>query len=135
MSKKNVSYIKPQEPAFLARLKKQVGYEEGPTVDTKREQLPVCSSDESDGEDQPQVVVIKPGDLTAEEAEKAKKELEETPADLNRRVIFKKPEKKVEDSEKKEIRSNKRSLEKQNGPKQKHTKPVLSFDEEDEDNS
>lgn len=35
MSKKNVSYIKPQEPAFLARLKKQVGYKEGPTVDTK----------------------------------------------------------------------------------------------------
>uniref|UniRef100_T1HD91 DUF4604 domain-containing protein n=1 Tax=Rhodnius prolixus TaxID=13249 RepID=T1HD91_RHOPR len=73
MSKKNVSYIKPQEPAFLARLKKQVGYKEGPTVDTKREQLPVCSSDESDGEDQPQVVVIGPGDLTEEEAAKAKK--------------------------------------------------------------
>ncbi|KAK9496845.1 hypothetical protein O3M35_012934 [Rhynocoris fuscipes] len=73
MSKKSVSYIKPEEPAFLARLKQQVGYKEGPTVHTKREELPTwSSSDESDSEDQPQVVVLKPGDLTAEEAAKAK---------------------------------------------------------------
>lgn len=35
MSKRNVAYIKPKEPAFLARLKEQVGFKEGPTVDTK----------------------------------------------------------------------------------------------------
>ncbi|XP_024082231.1 uncharacterized protein KIAA1143 homolog [Cimex lectularius] len=73
MSKRNVSYIKPQEPAFLARLKQQVGYKEGPNVDTKREKLPEYSSDESDGEDLPQVVVLNPGDLTAEEAAVVKK--------------------------------------------------------------
>lgn len=61
-------------------------------------------------------------------------ELEEAPADLNRRVLFKKPAKKLGDTEKKEVSSNKRSLEKQNGPKRKHNKLVLSFDEEDEDN-
>lgn len=41
MSKRNVAYIKPQEPAFLARLKQDIGYKEGPTVDTK---VKYCSS-------------------------------------------------------------------------------------------
>lgn len=35
MSKRNISYIKPEEPNFLKRLKEQIGYKEGPTVDTK----------------------------------------------------------------------------------------------------
>uniref|UniRef100_A0ACB8FUP7 Uncharacterized protein n=1 Tax=Sphaerodactylus townsendi TaxID=933632 RepID=A0ACB8FUP7_9SAUR len=81
MSKKNqVSYAKPAEPAFLRRFKEQVGYREGPTVDTKKEQLPVPEDDgdESDKEDeQPQVIVLKKGDLTAEEAMKIKKDLKE----------------------------------------------------------
>jgi len=33
--KHNVSYIKPNEPKFLRELKEQIGYKEGPTVDTK----------------------------------------------------------------------------------------------------
>nr|XP_005999062.1 PREDICTED: uncharacterized protein KIAA1143 homolog [Latimeria chalumnae] len=40
MSKKNqVSYVKPAEPAFLAKFKKDVGYKEGPTVETKSSSL------------------------------------------------------------------------------------------------
>lgn len=35
MSKKPVAYIKPQDPSFLVKLKKEAGYVEGPTVDTK----------------------------------------------------------------------------------------------------
>lgn len=36
MSKRNkIAYIKPQEPAFLRRLKQEANYKEGPTVDTK----------------------------------------------------------------------------------------------------
>lgn len=30
-----VAYIKPNEPAFLRRIKQQIGYREGPDVDTK----------------------------------------------------------------------------------------------------
>lgn len=30
-----VAYIKPEEPAFLRRIKQQAGYVEGPNVDTK----------------------------------------------------------------------------------------------------
>lgn len=33
--KHNISYIKPDEPKFLRELKEQVGYKEGPTIDTK----------------------------------------------------------------------------------------------------
>lgn len=36
MSKRNnITYVKPQEPSFLAKLKAEIGYKEGPTVDTK----------------------------------------------------------------------------------------------------
>nr|XP_024220011.1 uncharacterized protein KIAA1143 homolog [Halyomorpha halys] len=74
MSKRNVAYIKPKEPAFLARLKEQVGFKEGPTVDTKREALPEYNSDDSEGEDQqPVIVVVNPGDLSAEEVAEAKR--------------------------------------------------------------
>ncbi|XP_032092916.1 uncharacterized protein KIAA1143 homolog isoform X2 [Thamnophis elegans] len=85
MSKKNqVSYVKPDEPAFLSRFKERIGYREGPTVDTKREQLPAPEDDSgSDKEDeQPQVIVLKKGDLTAEEIAKIKEELKEVTAFL-----------------------------------------------------
>ncbi|KAG8238158.1 hypothetical protein J437_LFUL017994 [Ladona fulva] len=70
MSKRNVSYVKPAEPKFLAQLKAEIGYKEGPTVDTKREINPEISDDENceKDEEQPVVVVLRPGDLTAEEA-------------------------------------------------------------------
>lgn len=36
MSKKgNVSWVKPAEPSFLKKFKNDVGFKEGPTVDTK----------------------------------------------------------------------------------------------------
>ena len=33
--KADVSWIKPSEPSFLKKFKNDVGYKEGPTVDTK----------------------------------------------------------------------------------------------------
>ncbi|KAM6373426.1 uncharacterized protein KIAA1143 homolog isoform 3-T3 [Alca torda] len=82
MSKRNqVSYVRPAEPAFLSRFKRQVGYREGPTVETKREQLPLADDDSENGSDkedeQPQVVTLKKGDLTAEEAMKIKQQIKE----------------------------------------------------------
>ncbi|TRZ04460.1 hypothetical protein DNTS_013057, partial [Danionella cerebrum] len=56
--------------------KTDVGFKEGPTVETKMQQLPKCDegdSADSDREDEmPQVVVLKTGDLTAEEVMKIK---------------------------------------------------------------
>ena len=131
--KHNISYIKPDEPKFLRELKEQVGYKEGPTIDTKREVLPQDSDDDRDEptEEQPVVVVLNSGDLTAEEADAfAKKKEEEeanAPADLSKRIIFRKnkivdPESGADDKPvKKKIK------------KAKQEKAVLSFDDNDDD--
>lgn len=86
--KHNIAYVKPEEPSFLRKLKEQIGYKEGPTVDTKvgqvrfafvlftifcvvqREDLDLATEDDlrDTEEEQPQVVVLRPGDLTAQEA-------------------------------------------------------------------
>lgn len=100
MSKRNITYVKPEEPNFLKKLKQQIGYKEGPTVDTKvgyvrpentafsltihvsviqREDLGPVDDDEyrEDAEDElPTVVVLNSGDLSAEEAAKEKQRLE-----------------------------------------------------------
>ncbi|KAH8262005.1 hypothetical protein KR038_001541 [Drosophila bunnanda] len=98
MSKRNnITYVKPQEPSFLAKLKAEIGYKEGPTVDTKRQRLEAdpdredydSEEDEQRPEredEQPQVVVLRPGDLSAEEAAK---ELAEKRADLTKPIVFK----------------------------------------------
>uniref|UniRef100_A0A8B9GIC2 KIAA1143 n=1 Tax=Amazona collaria TaxID=241587 RepID=A0A8B9GIC2_9PSIT len=108
MSKRNqVSYVRPAEPAFLSRFKRQVGYREGPTVETKREQLPLADEDGdnvSDKEDeQPQVVTLKKGDLTAKEAMKIKQQIKESlkshesdgePEPADGKIMFRKPAKR-----------------------------------------
>ena len=35
MSKRNITYIKPEEPSFLKRLKAEAGYKEPDTIETK----------------------------------------------------------------------------------------------------
>ncbi|XP_052229350.1 uncharacterized protein KIAA1143 homolog [Dreissena polymorpha] len=64
-----ITYVKNEEPAFIKAFKQQTGYTEGPTVDSKREELKYEEDDRSDTEEEkPTVVVLKSGDLTAEEA-------------------------------------------------------------------
>ncbi|XP_055609811.1 uncharacterized protein KIAA1143 homolog [Uranotaenia lowii] len=136
MSKRNITYIKPDEPDFLKRMKAQIGYKEGPTVDDKRQRVQDLSddSDDEDREDRedekPQVVVVKHGDLTAEEAEKAIKEEQEKPADLNQRVVFKskksKHAKNTDDTDVLDRKAKKK--------KDKETKSKLSFDDDEEEN-
>ncbi|XP_050543003.1 uncharacterized protein KIAA1143 homolog [Daktulosphaira vitifoliae] len=128
MSKRNnINYIKPKEPSFITKLKEEINYKEGPTVDTKKVALPAIEN-ESYEDDYPTVVVLKEGDLTAEQAlkEKLKKEEEEKtkPADLTKRIIFKRPAKSTPSSEEKH-RVNKKT--------KRSEKLVLSFDDEEED--
>uniref|UniRef100_A0A8C5QFI5 DUF4604 domain-containing protein n=1 Tax=Leptobrachium leishanense TaxID=445787 RepID=A0A8C5QFI5_9ANUR len=153
MSKRNqVSYVKPTEPSFLRKFKKDVGYKEGPTVDTKRQELPVCAddSDGSDREDEmPQVVVIKKGDLSEEEAMKIKRQIKEesqgeeaAPADG--KILFKKPVKRssgdklsginISSSKKTKPEESKDSSNSKSSQKQVRNSSLLSFgDDEDED--
>ncbi|KAM6373425.1 uncharacterized protein KIAA1143 homolog isoform 2-T2 [Alca torda] len=158
MSKRNqVSYVRPAEPAFLSRFKRQVGYREGPTVETKREQLPLADDDSENGSDkedeQPQVVTLKKGDLTAEEAMKIKQQIKEAlksnesdgeqePADG--KIMFRKPAKRssekvldfnVSSSKKmKEAKKTKREATTPQTPaKQIKNNSLLSFDDEEND--
>ncbi|XP_041376384.1 uncharacterized protein KIAA1143 homolog [Gigantopelta aegis] len=147
-----VQYVQNEEPAFIRQFKEKIGYKEGPDVDTKRQRL---ESDE-EGEDQdshddekPVVVVLKEGDLTAEEVDKLE-ELEETKktqADSTKpkdgKILFTKPTKRDGDAEKtselsvssakkakKEEKKDKKSL-----VKEVRNSNLLSFDDEDEDDT
>ncbi|KAM8810513.1 uncharacterized protein KIAA1143 homolog [Eudromia elegans] len=156
MSKRNqVSYVRPAEPAFLSRFKRQVGYREGPTVETKREQLPTPDDDSgSDREDeQPQVVTLKKGDLTAEEAMKIKQQIKEAlrsnesdgePEPADGKIMFRKPTKRSSEkcsdlnvSSSKKMKEEKKAKKEASTPqiaaKQVKNSSLLSFDDEEND--
>ncbi|KAM4657340.1 uncharacterized protein KIAA1143 homolog [Amazona ochrocephala] len=157
MSKRNqVSYVRPAEPAFLSRFKRQVGYREGPTVETKREQLPLADEDGdnvSDKEDeQPQVVTLKKGDLTAEEAMKIKQQIKESlkshesdgePEPADGKIMFRKPAKRSSEKNLDFNVSSRKKMKEAQKTKREATTPqntakqinssLLSFDDEEND--
>ncbi|XP_048807189.1 uncharacterized protein KIAA1143 homolog [Lagopus muta] len=155
MSKRNqVSYVRPAEPAFLSRFKRQVGYREGPTVETKREQLPLADSDSDNGSDnedeQPQVVTLKKGDLTAEEAMKIKQQIKQAlksseqdgeSESADGKIMFRKPAKRSSEkvldfnvsSSKKMKKKTDREATTQSTAKQVKNSSLLSFDDEEND--
>ncbi|CAN0390586.1 unnamed protein product [Lampetra planeri] len=100
MAGRNIAYVKPKEPSFLRKFKKDVGFKEGPNVDTKRgpAMMPHRDDDEEEKEDErPQVVIMKDGDLTEEEARKLQGGAspfvtDDRPADG--RILFRKPAKR-----------------------------------------
>ncbi|KAK9513262.1 hypothetical protein VZT92_026808 [Zoarces viviparus] len=152
-----VSWVKPAEPSFLKKFKNDVGYKEGPNVDTKRQVMPTLDDDSgSDREDElPQVVVLKGGDLSAEDLKKIKGDTrpaekdDEPPADG--KILFKKPAKRSSDkfqgitasSSKKKKKSDGGEKKKKEEKEKKEVKSgktvknnsLLSFggDEDDED--
>ncbi|KAB0388905.1 hypothetical protein E2I00_001712, partial [Balaenoptera physalus] len=114
-------------------------------------QLPGEDGDHSDKEDeQPQVVVLKKGDLSVEEVMKIKTEIkaakaDEEPASADGRIMYRKPvkrssgekysgltasSKKKKTNEEDEI--NKQDSVKKNSQKQIKNSSLLSFDNEDE---
>ncbi|KAE8596957.1 hypothetical protein XENTR_v10016297 [Xenopus tropicalis] len=151
MSKRNkVSYVKPVEPSFISKFKKDVGYKEGPTVDTKRQELPVLA-DDSDGSDkedeQPQVVVLRKGDLSAEEVMKIKEQIKENSkgeeaAPSDGKILFKKPVKRLSGDKISGINASSTKKKKQEdiketsstnaSQKQVRNSSLLSFDDDDD---
>ncbi|XP_030372132.1 uncharacterized protein KIAA1143 homolog [Scaptodrosophila lebanonensis] len=144
MSKRNnITYVKPQEPSFLAKLKAEIGFKEGPTVDTKRQRLDQDAHDSDSGEErperddeQPQIVVLRSGDLTAEEVaaeqQRLAKEEAEKPADLSQPIVFKQRVKQptVEVQANKSESKNKKA---ERRKKSKASSSKLSFNEDDEE--
>ena len=83
-SKRNVKYVEQQEPSFLKKFKERVGYKEPANVDDKfsnEENNPEDDSADNEREieeEEPVIVVLKHGDLSAEEVAKYKKENDTT---------------------------------------------------------
>ncbi|KFP00402.1 Uncharacterized protein KIAA1143, partial [Calypte anna] len=122
-----------------------------------REQLPLADDDSENGSDnedeQPQVVALKKGDLTAEEAMKIKKQIKEAlksnesdgePEPADGKIMFRKPSKRssektldfnVSSSKKmKEAKKTKReATASQSTAKQIKNSSLLSFDDEEND--
>ncbi|ESO86783.1 hypothetical protein LOTGIDRAFT_89339, partial [Lottia gigantea] len=103
MSRKNkVAFIQNEEPAFIKQFKERIGYKEGPNVNTKRDEVEYDDSDDEGREkeeEKPTVVVLKPGDISQEEADKIMKEAEEPAHKIGEKITFKKPVKRTNDSE------------------------------------
>lgn len=95
----SVTCVKPSDPPFLRKLKERVGYKESPTVDTKREEHPPVDTADPDIDDEkPVVVVLKAGDLTAEEAEiYSQKQVSDNEPAVGK-IMFKKPTKRKDDT-------------------------------------
>ncbi|KAK0085694.1 hypothetical protein PV325_004577 [Microctonus aethiopoides] len=143
MSKKknSISYIKPQEPKFLRELKAQAGFKEGPNIDTKRGDPSAFEDWDDDDEalpckteEEPVVIVLKAGDLTAEEAEAFKKTKEEeeanAPADLTQRVLFNRKSKASDDEQ---ITAKDRPMNKKIRISRR-PRAILSFNQEEDEN-
>uniref|UniRef100_A0A8C4QJE8 Zgc:77056 n=1 Tax=Eptatretus burgeri TaxID=7764 RepID=A0A8C4QJE8_EPTBU len=59
MAARNITYVRPAEPAFLRRFKERIGHQEGPTVETKRQVQVEKDEDREDREDEkPQVLIV-----------------------------------------------------------------------------
>lgn len=133
--KRNVAYIKPEDPEFLKVLKKQAGYDDRNHKFDELENSEKDFVDDGDSE-QPQVVVLKKGDLTAEEAEeermKTERQESEKKADLNERIIFK--SKNAKDptlgTKKRKLKSDTQN---KNNSTSKKQSQLLSFGDEDDD--
>ncbi|TRY61662.1 hypothetical protein TCAL_04394 [Tigriopus californicus] len=140
----NLQYTK-NEPSFLKKLKAQVGYKDESANLEDKIQDPNAGLDDDDARDdkddeQPTVVVLKDGDLTAEQAD-ALARGEEIHSDVpppDGRVMFRRPKKREigaapKDDEESSERSKKNTSDK--GKSKKVKSSLLSFgdDEEEED--
>ncbi|KAI1282115.1 Uncharacterized protein HDE_13140 [Halotydeus destructor] len=96
MSKRNggIKFNKPEEPAFIRKMKEKIGYREGPDIETKRESLAKDDDQEENDDEKPTVVVLRSGDLNEEEANQIQKDLDDAPG--AKKIVFKKPEKNLD---------------------------------------
>ncbi|XP_013775107.1 uncharacterized protein KIAA1143 homolog [Limulus polyphemus] len=140
-SKRNITFSKPAEPSFLKKFKERIGYQEGPTVQTKKQLLPVDdTSDEERDDEKPLVVVLEKGDLTSEEAENYKYSNKPATDDeeglCGEKILFKKPTKrsiKNDENPTKSCTKKKTKDKDTNQPKKVKNSCLLSFDEDEEE--
>lgn len=96
-SHNRVHYVKQDQPAFLRKFKEKVGMKPEATVEDKVQVVADDCNDEEKDDEKPVVVVLKEGDLTAEEAADHKDENPITDSS-DGKIIFKKPIKRKVDN-------------------------------------
>ncbi|XP_033124772.1 uncharacterized protein KIAA1143 homolog [Anneissia japonica] len=136
--RQSVNFNKPAEPNFLKKFKKEIGYKEGPSVDTKRQELGgVDDTDDrpEEGDEQPVIVVPENSKISEQEIEDFMKEKERGDA----KIVFKKPTKRPSDESEVNTSSTKKKKEKKDKEKSKMKKiknnSLLSFGDEEEEES
>ncbi|XP_071542720.1 uncharacterized protein KIAA1143 homolog [Panulirus ornatus] len=159
----NVTFSKPEEPAFLKRFKERVGYKEDHGLSEKYAVMPAATDEDlADQDDElPQVVSLRPGDLTqeeyntlredgklddllhgiSEEVQGPREKDEEPPTDG--KIMFRKPTKRI--GEDKEGKTDPKKLKGDEGAEKSEKKSkkekkkdllkkkLLSFNEDEED--
>lgn len=152
MAGKNVSYLKPKTPSFIAQFKEKVGYKEPDTIEKKFEKPDSSKLDDRELEDESPTVVLGSNVSEAEanvylsrlQAEETKKTAEDERRvgegdDSGKdggKIVFKKPVKrKSMDSEKQsKSKADDRKKTKINSTiKSVKNKTLLSFDEEEDE--
>ncbi|XP_076325499.1 uncharacterized protein KIAA1143 homolog [Tachypleus tridentatus] len=138
--KRNITYNKPAEPSFLKKLKERIGYQEGPSIETKKQLLPVDdTSDEERDDEKPLVVVLEKGDLTYEEAENykySKKPVVDDEGLCGKKILYKKPTKRSirnDENPTKSCTKKKTQDKDRTQPKKVKNSSLLSFDEDEEE--
>ncbi|KAB7493744.1 Uncharacterized protein Anas_10788 [Armadillidium nasatum] len=156
--KSNVMFSKPEEPSFLKKFKEKVGYKEDKGLEEKFEEMPKATAEDFEDRDDelPQVVQLKPGDLSQEEFDDMAK-VEEEPSTVEKseevaddgKILFRQPAHKrsreasndlkasTKKTKKEEaLEEEKEKVEKEevkkNKKKEKSNRTLLSFDEEDD---
>ncbi|CAG2101995.1 unnamed protein product [Medioppia subpectinata] len=139
--KRNIAFSRPEEPDFIKKLKARAGITAGPEIDTKKEILPKADSEdlEDRDEEQPVIVVLKDGDLTADEVKELTEEnrIKDEEKDINDgKIVFKKPDKSQENSKSLAKSKNdaiiKQRLE-ENETKSVRNSSLLSFDDNEDE--
>lgn len=136
-----VQFARPQEPSFLRKIKEQVGYKD-PKEDLNAKRLLNQEGLENDQEELddegPTVVVLKEGDLTAEEAECLTNNLDKDSKESgpgDGKILFKKPSKRKSEKDSEKLPQNGESDSKKNKKEKIRKQSLLSFDDDEEEDT
>ncbi|KAJ7374724.1 hypothetical protein OS493_005071 [Desmophyllum pertusum] len=132
MAGKNISFLKPKTPSFIAKFKEKVGYQESDTVETKFEESDSSKLDNTEHEDEKPTVVLGSNVSEAEaddfitrlkaeedaslEEEKRKDAERKDSAEDDGKIVFKKPTKRKSSDSEKDLKSKADDKRNQNLP-------------------
>lgn len=140
MSKRNIRFTKPPEPAFLKQMKEKIGYQEKDTIETKKKMAPFDpdEDDEFEREDEKPVVVILNPEVVGEPSIGENDSLLGGSA-TDKKIIFCKPVKRSADedgssfvSSTKKNKTEKTKKSKENKSRKIQNSSLLSFDDDED---